>query len=120
MTIIYLFAIKDIVRQSRLDDVDAGSALKELLETGLLVAIENGEPTITSDLLVTAPPHWNALRDKTMQLVKSYHKDFPLRRGIPREELKSRLKLTPRIFNALVKTLTTDNSIIDDHGCEHA
>jgi selenocysteine-specific elongation factor len=43
-----------------------------------------------------------------MQLLDSYHKEFPLRRGIPREELKSKLKVSPRIFNAAVKKLTSD------------
>ncbi|HEY5729753.1 MAG TPA: selenocysteine-specific translation elongation factor [Anaerolineales bacterium] len=106
-------SIKDIVRQSRLENTDAESALKELFEAGQLVLLENGEAIITSDLLIAALPHWNSLHDKTMQLVEAYHKDFPLRRGIPREELKSRLKLAPRNFNALVKRLTTDRSITD-------
>ena len=106
-------SLKDIVRQSRLEDTNAEPALKELFEAGQLIALENGEPTITSDLLVTALPHWNVLRNKTMQLVESYHKNYPLRRGIPREELKSKLKLAPRVFNALVKKLITENSITD-------
>ena len=38
-------------------------------------------------------------------LVESYHKDYPLRRGIPREELKSKLKLSARLFNALINKL---------------
>lgn len=105
--------VKDIVRQSRLEDAAAGSALRELLEGGRLVPLESGEPLITSDLLVAAFPHWSALRDKTLQLVESYHREFPLRRGIPREELKSRLKLSPRVFNALIKKLTTDDLLTD-------
>ena len=105
--------IKDIVRQSRLEDADADSALKELIEAGQLVALEDGEPTRTSDLLVAALPHWTTLRDKNMQFIETYHKDFPLRKGIPREELKSKLKLTPRIFNALTKKLITENTIVD-------
>ncbi len=102
-------SIKDIVRQSRLEDASAESALKELLEAGQLIALENGEPTISSDITAMALPHWNTLRDKTMQFVESYHKDYRLRRGIPREELKSRLKLSPRAFNALLKKLFADN-----------
>jgi selenocysteine-specific elongation factor len=107
-------SIKDVVRQSRLEDADAESALKELLETGQLIPFENGDPTITSDLLVAALPHWSALRDKTMQFIESYHKEYPLRRGIPREELKSRLKLPQRAFNAVVQKLIT-HQLITDH-----
>jgi selenocysteine-specific elongation factor len=101
--------IKDIVRQSRLENANAESALKELLEAGQLIALENGEPTASSDTIAVALTHWNTLRDRTLQFVESYHKDYPLRRGIPREELKSRLKLSPRAFNALIKKLFADN-----------
>lgn len=106
-------SIKDIVRQSRLENTNAESALRELLETGQLIVLENGESAVTSDLLVAALHHWSILRDKTMQLVESYHKDYPLRRGIPREELKSRLKLSPRTFNALLKKMFADSLLTD-------
>lgn len=106
-------SIKDVTRQSRLEDADAESALDELLEKGQLVVLENGEAAITSDLLAAALPNWNALRDKTLQWIESYHKEFPLRRGIPREELKSRLKLSSRIFLSLIKKLIADDSIAE-------
>ncbi len=48
-----------------------------------------------------------------MQTIETYHKEFPLRRGIPREELKSKLKLPPRIFNVIIGKLITDHSITD-------
>jgi selenocysteine-specific elongation factor len=107
-------SVKDIVRQSRLENADAESALKELLRSGQLVALEGGEPAAGSDVLVMALSQWNALRDKTLQLVDAYHKDHPLRRGIPREELKSKLKLTPRLFNPLIQKLVADSSITDN------
>ncbi len=49
-----------------------------------------------------------------MGLVESYHKSFPLRKGIPREELKSKLKLQPRVFNALV-TLNVKRLTLSEH-----
>ena len=106
--------ITDIVKQSRLEDADAKSALEELLGTGQLILLENGEQKITSDLLIAALPHWNVLRDKILGLIETYHIDHPLRRGIPREELKSRLKLSPRVFNSLIKKLVVVNLIADN------
>jgi selenocysteine-specific elongation factor len=35
---------------------------------------------------------------------------------MPREELKSRLKLTPRVFNALVRKLAAENALVDAGG----
>jgi selenocysteine-specific elongation factor len=73
--------------------------------------METGTPEITSDLLVIALPHWNSLRDRTLHTLEDYHEQYPYRRGIPREELKSRLKISARVFNALVALLITQQSI---------
>jgi selenocysteine-specific elongation factor len=106
--------IREIVARSRLEPANAEPALQELLSTHSLITLEEGIPSITSDVLSIALPHWKALREKTMQLIESYHKDYPLRRGIPREELKSKLKLTTRIFGAVINKLGGDH-IITDH-----
>ncbi len=105
--------IKEIVNRSRLESAEAESALNELIESGRLIVLESGTPSITGDLLATTSTYWNELQNKTMQMVESYHQTFPLRRGIPREELKSRLKLSPRSFSAVISRLITDHSITD-------
>jgi len=99
--------IKEIVTRSRLEAIPANEALKELIESGRLIVLEGDSSTASSDALATTLPHWNMLRDKTLQLVESYHKDYPLRNGIPREELKSKLKLAPRIFNTMISSFTS-------------
>ena len=106
-------SLKEVVSRSRLEADPAAGALQENLENGQLLQLEDGNLTITSDLLVIALPHWNALHDKAVQMVQAYHKNSPLRRGIPREELKSRLKLQPRVFNAMVKKLVRNEAIIE-------
>ena len=105
--------VREVVTRSRLEAGPATQALGENLDTGQLLQLEEGNLTITSDLLVIAAPHWTSLRDKALQMVQAYHKNFPLRRGTPREELKSRLKLQSRVFNALVKKLVAENAIVE-------
>jgi selenocysteine-specific elongation factor len=46
-----------------------------------------------------------------MQTLEAYHGQFPLRRGIPREELKSKLKLAPRVFNVVIAKLANEGSL---------
>jgi selenocysteine-specific elongation factor len=84
----------EIIKRSRLEDQTAKDALKELIADGRLVALED-DLIITQTLL-------NDLQIKTQTLVNDYHNQFPLRRGMPREELKSRLKLLPRVFNSII------------------
>jgi selenocysteine-specific elongation factor len=106
-------SLREVIARSRLEAKNAEAALKELLDAGALIVLEEGPPTITSDILAIALPHWNALQTKTLQIVESYHESYPLRRGIPREELKSRLKLSSRAFNALIKKLVTDHYLTE-------
>ena len=108
-------SIKDVVTRSRLEDKPAAEALKELMGDGRLVALEDGAPAITSDRLVMAAPHWNDLQARSLQIIEEYHANFPLRRGIPREEFKSKLKLSPRIFNAALSRLTAQNLVTDQN-----
>ena len=103
--------VKDIVTKSRLDSSAADSALKELLESGRLILLEqNGNP------LAVSLPHLNTLQGKVAQLVEEHHQQYPLRRGIPREELKSRIKIASKPFNAVIAHLVNQNSLRDERG----
>lgn len=97
--------IEEIVIRSRLESLEAELALSELIDSNTLIPLESGTPIISSDQLVIPHSLWNTLRDRVLDTVKPHHKSFPLRRGIPREELKSRLKLSARVFNGLIVTL---------------
>ncbi|MBP6209519.1 MAG: selenocysteine-specific translation elongation factor [Anaerolineales bacterium] len=108
-------SIKDVVTKSRLEAADAQSALDELIQNGQLVLLEKGTAKTSSDLLVVALPHWNSLTEKILQNIGTYHKQFPLRRGIPREELKSKLKLVPKIFNSVI-SLNTERAAFKEYG----
>ena len=110
---LHVAAVKEIVARSRLEPASAQTSLTELLDSGSLIALEEEKPTITSDILVMARSQWNVLQEKFLQAVESYHQDYPLRRGIQREELKSKLKLPSRAFNAILSKLIADGYITD-------
>jgi len=103
--------LKEMVTKSRLELSVAESALRELISAGQLIILEDGAQTAASNSLAIALPHWNTLSGKILQTVETHHKQFPLRRGIPREELKSKLKLTPRILNTVINKLITEQRI---------
>ena len=105
--------IKEVVLRSRLETANAQTALEELLEAGLLIPLDKAPLTIESGHLVIARSQWNALQEKILQTVQSYHTQYPLRRGIPREELKSRLKLPAPAFNAIINKLVADHFLTD-------
>jgi selenocysteine-specific elongation factor len=96
--------IRDAVARSRLAEDQARSALQELAESGQLVVLEPGDLSPNADLLAWNQAQWEAESSRATREVETYHRTYPLRRGMPREELKSRLKLTPsRLFNASMR-----------------
>lgn len=105
--------IKEIIGKSRLEAGIAESALQELLKSGQLIILEDsGKP----DALSASLPYWNNLQANIHGMIEAYHKQYPLRRGISREELKSKLKLAPKIFNAAISYLVARYSLIDERG----
>jgi selenocysteine-specific elongation factor len=111
--------IREVVARSRLETSAAEPALRELVHNSQLVVLEDGPVETTSDLLCMARPNWNHLRELAEGSMDSYHEQFPLRIGIPREELKSRLQLAPRVFHAVMRKLATENILVDANKLVH-
>ncbi|HWQ04670.1 MAG TPA: selenocysteine-specific translation elongation factor [Longilinea sp.] len=77
---------------------------KEQLETATAELVKNGELILLdeegSDPLAVSKSLWEQETARAMHELEIFHKTNPLRRGMPREALKSRLKMHPRVFNA--------------------
>ena len=91
--------VKDVVTRSHLEDNLAQSTLQELVDTNRVVRLE--------DVLVPTS-QWSTLNKSIVAALTAYHAAFPLRRGMPREELKSRLKMAPRFFNLALHRLASE------------
>jgi selenocysteine-specific elongation factor len=64
---------------------------------------------------VSGKGYWDQLALRMVQEVETYHRTFPLRRGMPREELKSRLKLPGRLFSVSLHKLV-ETSALEENG----
>ncbi len=109
-----LAPLRDIANRARLSSEQAVAALQELLESGQLVQLEPGNLTPQSDAYVAALPFWTPLTQKAVHEVSAYHRNFALRLGMPREELKSRLKLAARPFNAALRKWVEAGELVEE------
>lgn len=100
--------VRDIVSKSRLEAGTAEQALEELTASGQVILLE--------DSLATTFAYWKSVQALILKLVENYHAQFPLRRGIPREELKSKSKLAPKIFNAVLAFFVSQGTLVDARG----
>jgi len=112
--------LREVVTRSNLEAATASQAVIELAETGMLLNLERSEPNrseISPEALVIHRGLWQQITHLAIQETESYHKTYPLRRGIPREELKSRmkdlLKSSPRLFNAAMEKLIREEELLE-------
>jgi len=95
---------QDVIVRSNLDPNIANNTVRELFTSGQFIILENSEKdSISPPTLLTSKEYWDQISGKIIQAVDDYHKKYPLRRGISREELKSRLKLSTRLFNIILR-----------------
>ena len=107
--------VRDLVVRSRLAQDAAEAAIQELLAENLLIQLEEGQkihPNV--DLLVIPRSLWEVQTRRAENELEQYHLVYPLRRGMPREELKSRLKYTPRLFNAAMRHWIAGSSLVEN------
>ncbi|MDD5370060.1 MAG: selenocysteine-specific translation elongation factor [Anaerolineaceae bacterium] len=105
--------LREIVQRARLDSEVASQALTALIAAGSLLLLEGGNGSPDADGLALAHHQWERLAVKALELIEAYHHSFPLRRGMPREEFKSRMKLTTRVSNAIVRTLVQAQQVVE-------
>jgi len=107
--------MRDVTKRSYLEDTAAQQAIEELIQGNEIVFLEEGkgEVNTNSDILVASKGYWEQLSSKTLKVIEDYHVTYPLRRGMQKEELKSRLKISSRLFAGLVRILTIQDQICE-------
>lgn len=107
--------IKELAKQSHLDEEQVESGLQELTDEGNLIVLNDGTRVIEANDLVMTKIYWETTSSQVMQIVKDFHARHPLKPGIPREELKSRLKMDATLFNPFLKRMGV-NELIAESG----
>ena len=94
-----------------------------MLADGRILLVEDLEgaagpivrPESSAKVLVSALG-WRAIGERMQDVLQTYHGRFPLRRGMPREELRSRLQerfpaMTGKVFNQVIDRAVGERTI---------
>lgn len=100
-----------------LPEQEVRGAVERLVTAGELVQL-GGEGTgmrpLRPGTLLLAAIGWRALTERATGAVADHHRRYPLRAGMPKEELKSRLALSPRAFNEAVSRWISQSVLLDE------
>ena len=113
--------LREVVAHSNLEKTSAAQAVAELFAEGQMLNLDDihsrEAPPLQSDALVAGAGIWTRFAERLIQEVADYHRANPLRPGIPREELKSRLKtlskVSPRLFTAGLRKLVAEGALAE-------
>jgi selenocysteine-specific elongation factor len=111
-------SLKEAIIRSNLDDDEVRQAIDPLLESGRIVPLTpesaSGGRLLPTDLVINID-YLRQLHSQADMELSNYHQTYPLRSGMPRQELKSRLKISPKLFNALLVRWVAQGAI-GEHG----
>ncbi len=101
-----------LIAECRLPAEAATTALANLLSRGDVFPLLESAGTLANlpaaKTLVASPGGWATLLSQIQASLLEYHQRAPLRAGMPRSELKSRLKLETRLFNEAIQRGQTE------------
>jgi selenocysteine-specific elongation factor len=108
--------VDGLVARSGLPAAEVRAAVGRLLADNevLLVDASNGSARVDARSFVATPEGWQRLCDQVTSILSGFHAAYPLRRGLPKEELRTRLGADPRLFVRELERLKADGVATED------
>ena len=101
--------IKALSAGTNLSLEDAQHEITSLVEEGSVIALGEG-----ANASYFTSPGWQSLQAKVDQALSEFHAQYPVRKGFPKEELRSRLGLTSAVFALALTRLVAEGQIAED------
>ncbi len=99
-------------QRANLSADEALARLDQLAETGDIVVL--GNLAAEADAVAYSRAGWAAVRGKLTGALQSYHHQYPLRRGAPIQEIRSRLGLSQPVYLRVVARLSGEGQLAEE------
>ncbi|MXZ92547.1 MAG: selenocysteine-specific translation elongation factor [Chloroflexi bacterium] len=106
--------LQTLSQRSNLSQAEVLERLGTLAEAGEIVQL--GEMGLQNDAVVYSRRGWDIVRNQAQVALQGYHNQYPLRRGAPPQELRSRLKVSQPVYLRAAARLADEGVLVDDAG----
>jgi len=86
--------------------------VNRLVEDDLLVML--GEMGKDTDGVVYSVQGWNVLKGKVFTALRTYHNQYPLRKGPPAQEVRSRLEISQPVYQRVLARLGDEQFVVEE------
>jgi selenocysteine-specific elongation factor len=100
--------VETLWRSLDLSPKELDVAVEQVVQSGKAVRLGEGTETWLMDARV-----WGSLCESIVGQLTIYHKEYPMRPGMPKEQLRSRLRLDARLASAVLQRAHRDGLIVD-------
>ena len=84
----------------------------ELAEDGDLISL--GDFSTDADAVVYSSQGWAILKSKVSSALQLYHTQYPLRQGVPTQEIRSRLDMSQPVYQRALTRLVAEGTVVDE------
>ena len=99
-------------QRSNLSREEVSYRVAELTEDGHLISL--GDFSNDGDAVVYSAQGWAVIRSKITSALQLYHTQYPLRQGVPTQEIRSRLDLSQPVYQRALVKLVEEGVIVDE------
>jgi len=103
----------ELINRANMDADTVKSELEAMAADSLIMPL--GSAGIGRGSVLFTAGGWNGVIEKSQQALEAYYRQFPLRRGAPKEELRSRLGMTAQVFNLAFARLQ-QQKVVEEEG----
>ncbi len=112
------FGITELSYSLEMPEEVVSRDVNELIKKSAIIELTPQEIDLKQKIFIAAG-QWNKLCNQVETVLSDFHFRYPLRVGIPKEELKSRLQLDNRFFNLILHDLIARERLIEQNGLIH-
>jgi len=120
----------DLVDKTSMDGDQVYELLPSLFESGTVIRLPAVKPAqevrtarLSKDTLLVSKSLWQQLSSDTLRSVGSFHRKYPLKRGISREQIKSQQRAfsryPARLFTDMMDKLAADGELVESGPFAH-
>jgi len=104
--------LSDALKEAGISDDEAKEAIRELLQNGELISLDESELSVESSSLVMDRNTWQTIVDRIRKFLAEYHHANPLKIGMPIEELRSKLGMETKLATFLLEQAEQDGTVV--------
>jgi selenocysteine-specific elongation factor len=99
-------------QRTNLSQEEVTERVSQLTGEGHLVSL--GEFGGDADTVVYSAQGWGILKSKVASALQLYHTQYPLRHGVPAQEIRSRLNLSQPVYQRALARLVEEQIVVDE------